>query len=324
MKIKWGIIGTGWMAEKFIRDFHLVHNGELYAVASRTTEKAQAFAQKTAIPVAYGTYEELALDPLVQLVYITTPHHLHAENIRLCLEHNKHVICEKPITINATQLQPLIALAKAKQLLLMEAMWTYFLPPFLQVQQWIQAGSIGDIISVKADLGFKPDFDPSMRLFNKETAGGCLLDLGIYGLACACRFIEADVKMIKSSAYIGQSGVDEFTQIHLEFETSQTAQITCSFNTQLTNDAFIIGSKGMIHIPQFFMASKAILINAAGTEEYTDTRNTCGYDYEAIEVNNLILNKQTESAIMPLAQSLKLMKIMDVVRKQIHLSYIYD
>ncbi|MBC7959106.1 MAG: Gfo/Idh/MocA family oxidoreductase, partial [Vallitaleaceae bacterium] len=179
--IRWGILGTGTIANTFAGDLNLVKTGVLGAVASRGLEKAEAFAKKYGAAKFYGSYEELAKDPEIDAIYVASPHSQHKENTLLCLNHKKAVLCEKPFAINATEAAEMIECAKKNGVFLMEAMWTRFLPNIKYVNEIIEKGEIGAIRWLKADFGFAlpEDFPASHRLLNKELGGGALLDVGI-------------------------------------------------------------------------------------------------------------------------------------------------
>jgi dihydrodiol dehydrogenase / D-xylose 1-dehydrogenase (NADP) len=178
--IKWGIIGAGRISEKFASDFQVVKDAKIVAVAARELNSAQTFAQKHNIAKAYGNYEQLAADPEVDVIYIGTTHNFHFEHTMLCFKQNKHVLCEKPVTVNATQFKTLTEEAARRNLFLMEAMWTPFLPPIIKALEWIAQGKIGHVQLIKADLGFVLNSNPEARLYNPALAGGALLDVGIY------------------------------------------------------------------------------------------------------------------------------------------------
>mgnify|MGYP000952611482 FL=1 len=185
--INWGIIGLGNIAHKFATDLLTIEDAKIYAVASRNQEKANEFASKYNATKAYSSYEALAKDPHIDAVYIATPHTLHKENTILCLDHGIAVLCEKPFAMDSDELNEMIAKAKDKNVLLMEALWTYFLPHYRYVLKALEDRIYGDVIKLEADFGFYRAFDNSSRLFNKSLGGGSLLDIGIYPILCRKR-----------------------------------------------------------------------------------------------------------------------------------------
>ncbi len=184
-KIAWGILGTGRIAGNFAADLALLPDAELVAVGSRSEATAQSFAGRFGAPHAHGSYEALAADPAVEVIYIATPHPLHAENMKLCLRAGKAVLCEKPFTLNAREAEEVIALAREQKLFLMEAMWTRFLPAVVRARELIEQGAIGEVRLLLADFGFRAAFDPHHRLFDPQLGGGALLDLGVYCVSLA-------------------------------------------------------------------------------------------------------------------------------------------
>ncbi|MDP4095888.1 Gfo/Idh/MocA family oxidoreductase [Paenibacillus sp. P96] len=321
-KVKWGIISTGWIAGKFTADFVHVENGELYAVGSRTLESASEFADKYQIPHAYGSYEELLSDPEVDAVYIGTPHPFHKENVLDALRAGKAVLCEKPFTLNSGELEEMITLAREKNLFLMEAMWTRFLPTIRKVREWIDAGKIGEVRLVKAEFGFRSDWKPEGRLLNLELGGGALLDAGIYPVSFASWIFGYEPEDIYSKAHIGETGVDEEFSIMLSYSGGRTAMLNGAVRLGLTNDAYIHGTEGYIHIPSFLNSKTAVLhIGGKEAETFTDDRASAGYVFEAEEVGRCLSEGLIESPSITLDESLGIMRLLDACRNQWGLRY---
>ena len=321
MTINWGLLATGKIAHKFADDFKQVTNGKIIAIASRNSESATKFAHQYNIPNAYSSYEQLVNDKNVDVIYIATPHNLHFECTMLCLMHNKAVLCEKPFTVNAHQLQQLIKVARERKVFLMEALWTYFQPAVLKAIEWINANKIGKLQIIQADFGFKAQYNPSARLFNPDYAGGALLDIGIYGIAFAELVLHDTITNIAAAAHLGTTGIDEYDTITLKYYNGVITQITCSLIHNLRNAGYIFGSKGSIYLPDYWRASKAILKTAAGEEVFAAPRTTHGYNYMADAVNQLLLAGKKESESASLARSLKNIETMDKVRSIIGLKY---
>ncbi|KZS49102.1 dehydrogenase [Paenibacillus glucanolyticus] len=321
-KIRWGIMGTGWIAEQFAADLAYVENAQFLAVGSRTTSSAGEFASKYDIPRAYGSYEELVSDPEVDVVYIATPHPLHRDNVMLCLQAGKSVLCEKPFTINEDELEELVSAARERKLFLMEAMWTRFLPPIRQVQAWLKDGLIGDVRLVKADFGFRSGWNPQGRLLNPELGGGALLDAGIYPVSFASMIFGAQPEKIWSTAHIGVTGVDEQFSVVLSYESGKTASLNGAIRLGLTNEAYIYGTGGYIHIPSFLNATTASLhVDGAEPVRALDDRQAKGYNFEAYEVGRCLLEGRLESDVMSLDESLAIMRLLDQIRGQWGLKY---
>jgi predicted dehydrogenase len=322
--ISWGILGTGFMAKMFAEDFNYVRDGKITAVASRTKYKADQFSKDYDIPGAYEGYENLVKHSDVDVVYIATPHSMHYENIKMCFAYNKAVVCEKPITVNTEQLDEVRKEAKSKGLFLMEAMWTYFLPPIIQVKKWCDKKRIGDIHFIKAFFGGNANPEKSPRLFRPELAGGALLDLGIYPVAFTQLIMGCQMEKIQSEAIIDKHHVDVQNASIIRFKSGAIASIGSSINTSMNNDAYIYGTKGYIFIPNFFKAQKAYLYSDNGDEVFEDDRTSRGFNFEADEVNDLLNKGRAESSRMPIDKSLCNLSVIDTIREQIKLTYPFE
>jgi dihydrodiol dehydrogenase / D-xylose 1-dehydrogenase (NADP) len=324
-KIKWGILGTGWIAEQFAKDLIHARNGEIYAVGSRTNESAQRFADQHHIPKVYGSYEELVNDPDVDAIYVATPHPFHKDSVMTCLHAGKAVLCEKPFTVNSGELEELVSYAKEHKLFLMEGMWTRFLPPIMKVREWLKDERIGDVRMVKGDFGFRIGWDPEGRLLNPNLGGGALLDVGIYPISFASMIFGAQPQAILSTAHIGETGVDEEFSILLSYESGRTASLNGAIRLELNNEAYIHGTEGYIHVPSFFNAQTVTLyVGGEEVESFTDDRVCAGYAFEAEEVGRCLLEGLTESPIMTLDESVAIMKILDQVRGQWGLRFPFE
>jgi predicted dehydrogenase len=323
-KIKWGILGAGWIAEKFVSDFKLVNNGEVIAVGSRSLDKAKDFASKMNIPKSYGSYKELVSDKEIDIIYVATTHNFHFEHSKLCFENGKHVLCEKPVTVNASEFLKLIALAKSKNLYYMEAMWTPFLPAIKKAQEWIEQGKIGEVEIIQANFGFPASPEFKVRLFDINLAGGGLLDVGIYPLTIIEMFAKSEIQTLNCIANFANTGVDETLAIQMEYKNGIKGQMVCSIKNRLKNDTFICGSKGMIQITNFWMSKKAILTIGDTEEIFIDETDTMGYNCEAVSVNLDLIDGKMENPIMPLSRSLKMMQLMDTIREKIGLKYPFE
>ncbi|MFW6288062.1 MAG: Gfo/Idh/MocA family protein [bacterium] len=324
MKVKWGIIGTGNIADTFANEFDFVDNGTIIAVASRKQQRADEFAEKHDIKKSYQGYEMLAKDNEIDIVYIATPHNFHYENTLLCLENNKAVLCEKPIAVNTGQTIDMIKVAKNKNLFLMEAMWTYFLPAIQKVAEWIVDGKIGQPKYLTANFGFQTEVNPDNRLFSPDLAGGALLDVGIYPISLANLLLSGTPVEIKAESSIGTTGIDEYDSIILRYDKGEIAHISTSIRADFKDDANIYGTDGSIHIPQFWKADRAILDNKDGRKIYEDKRKSTGYSYEINEVNRNILSKNKESRVMTHQKSIDNINVLDNIREIIGLSYPFE
>lgn len=324
-KVKWGIMGTGWIAEQFTGDLVHTVSGVGYAAGSRSLDSAERFAQKFGLTKAYGSYEELVQDPDVDAIYVATPHPLHREHVLLAIAAGKAVLCEKPITVNSRELAEIIDAARSRGLFLMEAMWTRFLPVISQVRAWLKEGKIGEVMMLKADFGFRSEWNPEGRLLNPQLGGGALLDVGIYPLSFASMVFGSAPQKVNSSALIGETGVDEQFSVLLDYGAGKTAALNGAVRLGLSNDAWIFGTEGMIHIPSFINAKEATL-QVAGQEEIkvVDDRQSKGYAFEAEEVGRCLLTGEKESPLISLDESLSIMKLLDEIRDQWGLKYPFE
>lgn len=320
--IKWGIMATGKIAHAMVRDAALVDGTKIHAVGSRSIENAQPFAHKHGIPNVHGSYDELANDPSIDLIYIATPHNSHFELIKLCLENGKHVLCEKPMVLNTRQAQDCATLAREKGLFLMEALWTRFFPAIQRVRRWIQDGRVGQLKHIVADFSFAAHYSPDGRLFNPALAGGALLDLGIYPISLVTLFLGSPEK-IEGTAIIGETGVDEEDHIHLEFSGGATAELRCGLRENRPVLATIEGTEGCITIHERFHHPDRISLRSRGAKTVSETFPTegAGYHYQIAAVSQSIREGMSEHTAMPLADTLCNLKVMDSLRHQWGLGY---
>lgn len=322
-KVKWGIISTGWIAHQFVTDLAHSSNGVAYAVGSRSQESADDFARNHGIPVAYATYEELVNDPEVDAIYIGTPHPFHKDNALLALRAGKAVLCEKPFTVNSVELEEVVAYAREQKLFLMEAMWSRYIPAIVKVREWIAEGRIGEIRLVKADLGFKADWNPEGRLLNPELGGGALLDVGIYPISFASMVLGPHPEKISSTVHIGETGVDEHFSLLLSYGNGVTASLNGGVRLSMLEEAHVFGTEGHIIVQGTLVNPKSAVLYVGGelVETFEDDRSSIGYVYEAEEVGRCLQAGLTESPIMPLDESLAILKLLDEVRGQWGLHY---
>lgn len=320
--IRWGIIGTGNIAKQFARGLAVLPEAKLVAVGSRTKASAEAFGEMFDVPRRHISYENLAQDSEVDAVYIGTPHPLHRENSLLCLEAGKAVLCEKPFAINVAEAEEVINLARQKQLFLMEAMWTRFLPVLVRVRELLASQVIGQVRMLMADFGFRAQFDPQHRLFNPELGGGALLDVGVYPVSLASMVFGPPTR-ITGLAHLGPTGVDEQAAIVLGYGDGQIAILSASITTSTPQEAILVGTEGRIKIHSPWWKPTKLTLSASGQGddliEMPFTGN--GYNYEAIEVMNCLRAGKLESDVMPLDQTLSIMQTLDNIRAQWGLRY---
>lgn len=321
-KIKWGILGLGRIAHQFAKGLKSIDDAELYAVVSRTQQKADDFAKEYDIPMSYGNYEDFMNNNEIEIVYIATPHPMHKEYSIMCMEAGKAVLCEKPVAMNQYELAQMIACSKKNDVFFMEAMWTRFLPSIVKVRELINNDVIGEIKRVTADFGFNA-VNKTGRLYEPELGGGSLLDVGVYTISFSSMILGSKPKYIAGMPYIGATGVDERASIILGYENGVFANLFCGVSARMSNDAFIYGEKGYIHVLDFWHSNK--LIVKMFDTEYEEIFNlpfkSTGYNYEAIEAMNCLVRGEKESIVMPLKESMDIMIVMDKLREQWGLKY---
>ena len=321
--IKWGIVGPGNIANKFAKAIKNVKGAELIAVASRSKEKSREFADKYNIPNAFVGYEEMAKSAVVDAVYIATPHSFHKPCAEIFLNAKKHVLCEKPVCVNAAQAINLLECANKNGVFLMEAMWTRFLPAINEALKIVKSGEIGDIRGVNADFCYSctPNDDP--KLYRNDMAGGALLDVGIYGLNFAAIFLGNTPESIRAISDV-DNGVDCQTNILMKYGNGTVASVSAAINVMKPETGYIYGTKGYIALPCFYGA-KEIIVNV-NNEERCILKPSIGdgFEEEIYEACSCIRAGKTQSDIMPMSESIKILEQMDYIREQINLKYRFD
>jgi predicted dehydrogenase len=318
-KVRWGIVSTGRITHQFVRDFEYVENGDVLAVASRRQESADAFAQQYGIARAYSSYGQMLRDPDIDAVYIATPHTLHFQNAVDAIGARKHILCEKPFTVGASDSRKLFRLAEQSSVFVMEAMWTYFLPAIRKAQDWVAEGRIGRLRQVKADFGYPLlPFDPDRREYDARLGGGCLLEMGIYPVAIAGLFIGGEPDTIKVVARKAPNGVEDDVQMLFDYgdnDSGCSATLATSFRSKLQNWAYLIGEEGYIAIPDFFRAGECYLYHLDQCiEHFQDGRKSLGFNYETTAVNEDILAGRQQNTTMPWSATIHFQETMERVK----------
>ncbi|MDG3581861.1 Gfo/Idh/MocA family protein [Galbibacter pacificus] len=321
-KIKWGILAPGHIAKKFAHDLKAVKDATLYAVASRDLNRAEEFKEEFGAKKAYGNYMDLITDPKVDAIYIATPHTFHKTYTIDCLKNKKAVLCEKPLALNSADVALMIQTAKNEEVLLMEALWTYFLPHYQYVLNFLKEGHYGAVKSLEADFGFYPEFNASSRLFNKQLGGGSLLDIGIYPIFAALSILGVPDTINASCTYF-ETGADSSCDMVFGYKNRAEAKLSSTLLKKTNTEAVILCEKGTVHIQtQFHKPTSVVFTDANGNRK---TKNfevaTHGYNYEAAHFNDLLHKGKTESPIMTFKFSQQLMETMDKVKEVIGLSY---
>lgn len=296
-RIKWGIIGLGGIAHDFAASFKS-DNAELAAVASRTLQKAQDFASEYNVPKAYGHYEALCFDPDIDIIYLATPNSHHAENIKMALNAGKHVLCEKAMVMNNTQLEEILSLADEKNLIVAEAMMIYHMPLFKQLKSRIEAGEFGKLKMVNAMFGSLKDTDPSMRFFNKELGGGALLDIGVYALSFVRYFLSSQPTDLQTMVKLYETGVDEMSTIQLSNDKNELSTVSLSFRGKMPKQGVIICENAFITVINYPRADKAIITYPDGTTETIEAGSSASaLSYEVQDLSDTLLNKENKTYI---------------------------
>ncbi len=297
--VRFGIMGAGGIARKFVNAVRQIPDSEVIAVASKSLERARVWAEEEQVETYYGDYEALLANTQVDAVYIATTTNAHYENILQCLRAGKHVLCEKSLVRSFREAQEVCKLAEEKQLFLMEAMWTRFLPKIKRAKEWIATGRIGRVRLMQATIGWKADPVYNKRLFEPELGGGSLYDLGIYPMEVLPYLVDEKIQDIQFLKKNYPTGVDDVVCMNLKME-SCFANMQCSFTTKLPEDAYIYGEEGYIRIPKMHYGERVFLYNAEDevVEQFTGG-NDNGFVYEVEEVVRCIGNGQTESAVCP-------------------------
>lgn len=320
--IRWGILATGWIADLFVKD--LIHAGHsVAAVGSRVQESADRFAKTFGIATAHGSYEALVADPNVDIIYIATPHPQHVSAAKLALNAGKHILVEKPFTLNAVEAAEIVDLAQAKGLVVLEAMWTRFLPHMRRIREIIADGTIGEVRSITADHRQKLPDDPLHRLNALDLGGGALLDLGIYPISFAWDILGKPAS-IKATATFRDTGADAQVATLFHYASGAIATTLSSSDSAGPNRASVVGAKGRIEIDRVWYAPTTFRVydNENNVlETFDGSVEARGMQFQAQEAERLVSGGLISGQIMPPAQSVDIMATLDEVRRQIGLQY---
>ncbi|MDZ8172024.1 Gfo/Idh/MocA family protein [Microbacterium xanthum] len=320
--LRWGILATGGIAHSFARDLRTA-GLDLQAVGSRRPEAARAFAEEFSIPRAHASYEELVADPDVDILYVATPHPMHAENALLALEHGKHVLIEKPFTLTGAEAVAVRDAARARGLLAMEAMWTRYLPHMIRVHEIIAAGTLGEIRAVFADHTQRISADPGHRLNALELGGGALLDLGIYPISFAWDVLGAP-ESVKATARLGDTGADTEVATMFTHASGAVSTTLSASRSAGPNTAHIVGTEARIDIDRVWYTPTSFRVtgpDGAVIEEFTSDVEGRGMQFQALAAEEIIASGRTDSDRLPIDESVAIMQTLDEVRRQIGLRY---
>jgi predicted dehydrogenase len=313
-KYNWAILSAANIANKFADGLKELPNANRYAVAARSLERAEAFKTKHGFEKAYGSYQEMLADPNVDIVYVATTNNLHFEHTMMCLEAGKAVLCEKPFASGLAQVKQMIAKAKEKNVFLMEALWSRFLPSMMQFKAEMENGTIGKPSLFQCNFGFISPFEPNRRQYNPELGGGSLPDIGIYTIFTAL-YLFGNPEEIKVTSIPSPTGTDWTTAILLQHKGKEISVLTSSFALNLSNDAIVYGDGGHLKLhTMFHMPTQISVKKNDGTEVEIPLHSVGnGYNYEAAEVMSCLDKGLLESPGMPLQFSLDMMAVLEKV-----------
>jgi predicted dehydrogenase len=319
-----GIIGAGGIAKKMAKTVKEMDDATLYAIASRSIDKAQAFAKEFSIEHPYGSYEELVSDENIDLIYVATPHSHHYQHMKLALEHGKPVLCEKAFTVNATQAKEILALSKEKKILVAEAIWTRYLPTRTMVDELISSKIIGEVESVTANLGYVINHVP--RLATPELAGGALLDVGVYTINFAMMILGNTFTQIDSVAAFTPTGVDAQNSITLTYPKGVMAMLHSSQIAHTDRRGMIFGTKGYIEVENI---NNPELIRVFDRDyklvkELKRPPQITGFEYEVRACMEAIKQNTIECPQHPHSEIIRVMETMDTIRGQWNFRYPFE
>ncbi len=316
-KYKWGILAPGKISAKFAVGLKLLENAELYAVGSRELGRARSFAEEFGFRKYYGSYEELAADPDVEVIYIASPHSHHKEHTLLCLRNNKHVICEKAFAMNTDEVEEMVDEARKRNLFLMEALWPPFQPFYKKAKEILNSGSLGNIIHLRGYFTFIAPYDPDERKFNLSLGASSLLDIGIYPVIDALTFFGVPEE-IKAIAAFGKTGSEESICAVFSYPGGRLAEIYSSFRTDDDIGCDLLCEKGNMQVQRGRDMNQVVILKYHNSkpEEFNYHPDAMGYHWEAVEVMKCLDEGKTESPVVPLSFSLDLIRTLDRIRKE--------
>ena len=319
-----GIIGAGWIAHKMTLALGYTDEACVYAIASRSEDKARSFAEEHGIAMAYGSYEAMLDDPEVDLVYIATPHSHHFAHAMLALEHGKPVLVEKAFTANAKEAKILIDTARNKGLFITEAIWTRYMPLSHKIREIMESGIIGDPRIITATLCYM--MEHKERIVRPDLCGGALLDLGVYALNFARMYFGTDIVKTVSNCHLGPTGMDMHESISLSYADGRMANLQSGALCLNDRQGIISGTEGYIRVDNINCPEVVeVYRNYELVARFTRPEDMInGYEYQVIEAKRCIESGLTESPMMPHEETISIMKQMDALRKEWGVLYPYD
>jgi len=319
--VRWGILGTGGIANAFVTDLRLTDSGTAVAVGSRSQGSADRFADEFAITNRHASYESLVADPDVDVIYVASPHPMHHDHAVLALRAGKHVLVEKPFTMNAAEAREIVQVARENELFAMEAMWTRFLPHVAMIRDWLARGVLGEVVTVTADHGQWFAEDGEFRLFAPELGGGALLDLGVYPVSFASMVLgtPSRIRSMSDSAF---TGVDAQTSMLFGYDSGAQAVLTCTLRAKSPTRAAIVGSLARVEVEgDFYAPATVTLVPRKGDPTRVESVHVGrGLRHEADEVTRRLAAGDLESPLMPLDETISIMETLDTVLAQVQLN----
>ena len=319
--MKIGVLGTGSIVRTVTKTLARMENAECYAIASRTLERAKEAAEEYGYAKAYGSYEELVADPEVELVYVATPHSRHYEDMKLCIEHKKPVLCEKAFTMNATQAREIKELSQKEGVFVAEAIWTRYMPSRNMINEIIDSGIIGKVSALTANLSYT--ISQIYRIVAPELAGGALLDVGVYGLNFAIMHFGSDIERIESSVQFTDTGVDGMETITIFYRDGRMAVLTHGIYARSDRKGIFYGEKGYIVVENINNPQSISVfdLNDKLIKHVDVPEQISGYEYQFMEAVRCISEGKTESESIPLKETIRVMEQMDSLRADWGMKY---
>ena len=312
--LRWGILSTGVIAKNFAETARRMGGVELTAVASRSAQSAEAFGEAYGIPKRYASYEALAADPEVDIVYVATPHCRHYADMKLLIGAGKHILCEKSFTTDAAQAVEVLRMARERGVFVMEAFWTKLIPVYREVERLIAEGAIGEVRSVTAQYGYTTGREA--RKFDAALAGGTLLDIGVYAIGFTCMMLGYSFDDVLSQLILNDAGTDATDAILLR-RGRAVAQLTCGIGFNMPTHGAVYVTKGHIDIPEFKNPERVTLfVDGEAPRVIERPFEVNGYEYEIREAERCVSEGKLQSGLMTWEQTVSVMRIMDEVRRQ--------
>jgi predicted dehydrogenase len=325
MTVRWGVAGPGPVADKVLRDLVHVPNAVLTAVGSRSAERAEAFAAAHAglaghgrVPTAHGSYRALVDDPDVDVVYVATPHPHHRALALAALAAGKAILVEKSFTVTPAATREIVAAAVAADRFAMEAMWTRFCPAVVRLRELVADGAIGEVCTVSADLGVRHPVDPATQSYRPELGDGLLFHMGVYPVSFAQMLLGAPEAVV-AHGVVHESGVDVEESVLLRYPGGRSALLFASLRSPAPGEARVLGTRGWLQVPPRFHYPNRIVLHRRGHDpEPIDAPLTgAGYTHELVEVTECVAGGHTESAIMPLADTVAVQDVLADIADQL-------